>query len=183
MVPFQHPTKSAGSRIQVASRDRCLESPCGESCAPALRIANTVADRATTSVMARLNLATRKQWRIRIVKLPLIPIRAGNFASVTARRPSDEASCPDEVSNPGPDATCRRFVTFAFCFPLFHRFDVSKGAVVSVVRQISGKFPESPDARRALTDCSIYLLAGYPRLRIAVRAERKFPTGRMENAR
>jgi hypothetical protein len=77
----------------------------------------------------------------------------------------------------------RDFCLLLSTIPLFHRFAVSKGAVVSVVRQISGKSPESPDARRALTDCSIYLLAGYPRLRIAVPPERKFPSGRTENAR
>ena len=83
-----------------------------------------------------------------------------------------------------PDlSTVRDFCLLLSTIPLFHRFAVSKGAVVSVVIDISGKSPESPDVRPALTDCSIYLLAGYPRLRIAVPAERKFPTGRMENAR
>src|SRR5258708_2906166 len=70
MVPLRHPTKSEGSRIKIATPDPCREYRCGESCALALRSTNAVSDRATTSVMASLNLAIRKRWWRRIVQFP-----------------------------------------------------------------------------------------------------------------
>jgi len=61
MVPRQHPTKSEGSRIKIATRDPCREYRCGESCSLALGSTKAVSDRATISAMATLNLATRKR--------------------------------------------------------------------------------------------------------------------------